>query len=96
MECDSGSKWNLLKPELAIDTSAGNDDHSAITAVIRYRASFLLDDSSLTIIFGLGEDISLRTVLGLPMMLLFHASLDLINGTLSCPAINVEFQLYTQ
>ena len=67
-----------------------------MTAFIRYRTPFPLDDSSLSITVSLEKNVSLRVILGLPMMLLLRASLDFKTGTSNFYAINVEFPLHIQ
>ena len=97
IECGSGSKWDSLNLEGAIYTDMGNNNnHGAVTVLIRYRTPFLIDGSPLIIIFGLGEDVSLCTVLGLPVMLLLRKFLDFTTRTLTCSKFNVDFSLCMQ
>ena len=94
VEYGSSLKWNSLKFEVAIDTGAARDDHDAMMSLIHYNINFLLDGNPIIITFGLGDDVSLRTVLDLPMILLLRASLNFEIAILKCPVINEYFALH--
>ena len=54
-------------------------------AVIRYHTPYLFHGKDpLTVSFALGDDISIRIVLGLPTLLAMGATIDLQRGTLVC------------
>ena len=94
VERGSGSKWDSLLLEVAIDTSAGSDDNGAIIALIRNTVPFILEGISLNITFVLGWYVLLRAIIGVSMMLVLCVSLDFTTGTLECSAINVAFLLH--
>ena len=83
-----------MKLEVAIDTGAAGDDQDAMMSLIHYKINFLLDGNPLIITFGLGDDVSLRTILDLPMILLLRASPNFEITVLKCPAINKYFTLH--
>ena len=73
---------------MTVDTGGYGDNHGAMTFLIRYKEQFLLDGILLIITFYLGNDVSLRVVFGLPMIMLLRASLNFETSTLLCLSIN--------
>ena len=66
---------------LDLDSSHQSLDHGEITAVIRYRIPDLVNKRDpLFIYFSLGNDVSLRCVLGLPTLLALGGLINLVNG----------------
>ena len=88
VEYGSGSLFDYLKPEVTIDTDLSGDVQDAIIALIRYTISFLLNYSRLIITFDVDNDVSLRAIIGLLMILFLRVSINFKTDTLICPTIN--------
>ena len=74
-----------------------NDDHGQMTAVIRYKTPYIVNDKAPFILScALGNDVSLRCVFGLPTLLAMGASIGLASGLLSCTKLNCKFPLDLQ
>lgn len=80
-----------LKNEVPIDTGLIGDNHRTMTYLICYKTPFILDDSPLIINSRIGDDMSLRAILGLRMILLLYVFFDFDTGTLKHLAINEGF-----
>ena len=92
--CTSGYDVVKLLAALDLDTSQQPVEHGHMTAVIRYRTPYLVNKRDpLFISFALGNDVSLRCVLGLPTLLAIGGSINLVKGEIVCSEINRTFPL---
>ena len=74
-----------------------NDDHGQMNVVIRYKTPYIVNGKGPFVLsFVVGNDVSLRCVLGLPALLAMRASIDLTSGLLSYTELNREFPLDLQ
>ena len=67
-----GTGYNVVQLLAALDLDSSHQplDHGKMTAVIRYKTPYLVNKRDpLFIYFAFGNDISLRCVLGLPILL---------------------------
>ena len=65
-----------------------------MTVVIRYKTSYLVNKRDpLFIYFAFGNDISLRCVLGLPILLALGRQINIVKEELICSEINRIFPL---
>ena len=72
-------------------------NHGQMIAVIRYKTPYVVDGKgSFILSFALGNDVSLRSVLGLPTLLAMGADINLVKGLLSCIESNRDFPLNLQ
>jgi len=77
-----------------LDTTKQPLDHSKITAVIRYRTPYLVNNQyPLFISFALSNEVSLCCVIGSPTLLSPGSLIDLVKGTFLCSKINRTFPL---
>ena len=68
-----------------------------MTAVIRYKTPYVVDGKWPFILsFALGNDVSLRSVLGLLTLLAMGADINLVKDLLSCIELNRDFPLDLQ
>ena len=66
---------------LDLDTTKQLLDHGKITAVICYCAPYLVSNQyPLFVYFSLGNDVSRRCVIGLPILLALSGLIDLVKG----------------
>ena len=68
-------------------------DFGAMTALIRYKTLYIIDESSLILTFVVGDDIFLRSVLSLPTFIAFGAIIDVKQRILYCTKIDKIFSL---
>ena len=72
-------------------------NHGQMTAIIRYKTLFTVSIKGLFVLtFTLGNDVSVRCVLGLPTLLAMGAAIDLVKSLLSCIELNRSFPLDLQ
>ena len=79
---------------LNLDTNQQPVDHRTMATIIRYHKLYLINKRNSSLIyFNLGNDVSLRCVLGLPTLQVFDNNIYLLTGDLSCFATNKHFTL---
>ena len=67
-------------------------DHSSMTAVVQYRAPYIINNTSpLIISFVLGNDVTLRRILDIPGLLVMGDFVDSVKGRLVCSELNQVF-----
>ena len=83
-----------LVEALDLDTSQQPVEHGNMTVVIRYHTPYLVNKRDpLFISFALGNDVSLRCVLGLPTLFAIGGSINLVKGEIVCSDIDCTFAL---
>ena len=96
LECGDGTEYDVVQLLAALDLKGTHQPvhHGSMTAVIRYRTPYLINNTSpLILSFALGKDVALRSVLGIPCLLAMGAVVDLVKGQLGCSELNQEFML---
>ena len=99
LQCSKDTDYDVVHLLAALDLSgvSTTDDHCQMTAVIRYKTPYIVTRKGPFILsFALGNDVSLRCVLGLPTLLAMGTSIGLASGLLSCTELNREFPLDLQ
>ena len=96
VQCGEGTTFEVVQllAALDLDMESKNDTHGQMTALIRYHKLFSEKKDSLILSFTLGNDISLRNVLGLPTLLSMGATLNLSIGKLICSELNLTSLYY--
>ena len=96
IQCGADTWYDVvqLMVVLDLDTTKQPLDHGKMTAVIHYRTPYLVNNQyHLFVYFALGNDVSLRCVIGLPTLLPLGSLIDLVNSTFVCSEINRTFPL---
>ena len=96
IQCGGKSDYDVVKllAALDLDTSQQLLEHGNMTTVIRYHTPYLVKKRDpLFIYFALGNDVSLRCVLGLSTLLAIGGSLNLVKGEIVCSEIDRTFAL---
>ena len=91
LQCGKDTEYDVVHLLAALDLKDIQKDanHGQMTAVIRYKTPYVADGKGLFILsFALGNDFSLRSVLGLPTLLAMGADIILVKGLLSCIEMN--------
>ena len=91
LQCGKDTDYDVVHLLAALNLSGvpTNDDHGQIIAVIRYRTPYIVNGKGPFILsFALGNDVSLRCVLGVHTLLAVGASIGLASGLLSCTELN--------
>ena len=99
LQCGKDTDYDVVHLLVALDLSGvpTNDDHGQMTAVIWYKTPYIVNGKGAFILsFALGNDVSIRCVLGLPILLAICASIGLAFGLLSCTELNRELPLDLQ
>ena len=96
IQCGDGTGYDVVQllAALGLDSSHQPLDHGKMTAVIRYRTPYLVNKRDPSFIyFALGNDVSLRCVLGLPTLLALGGLINLVKGEFICSEIDRTFPL---
>ena len=99
LQCGKDTEYDVVHLLAALDLEDIQKDanHGQMTAVIRYMTLYVVDGKGPFILsFALGNDVSLRSVLGLPTLLAMGADINLAKGLLSCIELNRYFPLDLQ
>ena len=99
LQCGKDTEYDVVHLLAALDLKDIQKDanHGQMTAVIRYKTPYVVDGKgSFILSFALGNDVSLRSVLGLPTLLAMGADINLVKGLLSCIELNRDFPLDLQ
>ena len=68
--------------------------HGQLTAVIRYRTPYYDNERNpITISFGLGNDMTVNTILGMPLIKDLGMTPDFCNGNVTCTDSPATFEL---
>ena len=69
-------------------------DHGNLTAVIRYYTPYTdVSGSPITLSFGLGSDVTVNTIFGLPMLCALDSVISLNSNSLHSRSLNTEFPI---
>lgn len=96
IQCGDNTGYDFVQLITALDLDPNKQplDHGKMTAVIHYRTPYLVKNRDhMFISFSLGDDVSLRCVIGLPILLSLGGLINLIKGTFSCSELNCPFHL---
>ena len=99
LQCGKDIEYDVVHLLAALDLKDIQKDanHGQMTAVIRYKTPYVVDGKgSFILSFALGNDVSLRSVLGLPTLLAMGADINLVKDLLSCIELNRDFPLDLQ
>ena len=76
-----------------IDVEKEKSMHGKLTALVRYHLRYKLKGQPLTISFGLGADVVVNSIIGLPTLRIWGGLLDFINNKFTAPAIHTQIPL---
>ena len=96
IQCGDGTGYDVVQLLAALDLDSSHQplDHGKMTAVIRYKTPYFFNKNEpLFISFALGNDVSLRCVLGLPTLLALGGLINLVKGEFICSEIGKTFPL---
>lgn len=99
LQCGKDIEYDVVHLLAALDLKDIQKDanHGQMTAVIRYKTPYVVDGKgSFILSFALENDVSLRSVLGLPTLLAMGSDINLVKGLLSCIELNRDFPLDLQ
>ena len=85
LQCGKDTDYEGVHLLVALDISGvpATDNHGQMTVMIRYKTSYIVNRKESCILsFALGNDVSLRCVLGLLTLLAIFASIGLASGLL--------------
>ena len=92
-EFNDANPFTPLKLDCAVPTLDGDDDLSGkLTAVVEYRTRYTLPNGSpATVKFGLGKDIRVNAILGLPQQAAWRMIIDLNENKCFCQSLGMVF-----
>ena len=99
LQCGKDTAYDVVHLLAALNLKDINTDatHRQMTAVIRYKTPYIVANMGTFILsFALENDVSLRSILGLPMHLAMEADINLVKSLLSCIELNRDFPLELQ
>ena len=80
LKCDPNTKYDIVKLFATLDLNVTHqpNTHGQMTTIIRYDIPYLVHGKDpLILSFALGDNISLRSVFGIPTLLAVSATIDL-------------------
>ena len=96
IEYGINTDYDIVQILAALDLKGTSQpvNYGRMTAVIRYKTSYLINNTDPFILsFALGTDVALRSILGIPCLLVMDTVVDLVNGQLVCKELNSVFPL---
>ena len=70
------------------------EEHGKLTAIVRYRTPYTYADGKPVLVsFGLGADVAVRSIIGVPTLRSWKASIDFGSNKLICPGLQRRFHL---
>ena len=96
IQSDANTGYDVVQLMAALDRDSSQQplDHGEMTVVFRYRAPYLINNCDpLFIYFALGNDVSLRCIIGLPTLLSPGDLIDLVKRIFVCSELNRTFTL---
>ena len=96
LQCGKDTAYDVVHLLAALDLKNVNTNatHGQMTAIIRYKTPYIVAGKGPFILsFALGNDVSLRSVLGLPTLLEMGADINLVKDLLLCIELNRDFPL---
>ncbi len=93
VQYDDENPFEPLKLECAVkDIPTENDDSSKLTAIVRYWTRYTEPDGKRAIIsFGLGKDIAVNSIIGMPTIRKWGMNLCFMTSTITANHIKVRF-----
>ena len=96
LQYGKNTNYDVVQLLAALDFDLGHlpSNHGQMTAVIRYHIPYLVNNKDpLILLFALGNDMCLCSVLELPHPMSMCVTIDLSRDTLSCSELNYNFPL---
>ena len=96
LQCSKDTDYDIvyLLTDLDLDDVVTDANYGQMTAVIRYKRPYTVTGNvPFFLCFALGNNVSLRNVLGLPTLLAMSTGIDLVKGLLSYVELNRSFPL---
>ena len=94
-ECNDRNPFHPLKLDCAVPTADAADSlEGKLTAVVTYRTRYVLPSGEpATLKFGLGKDITVNAIIGLPTWTEWGLALDLHNKRCTSAILNLWFHV---
>ena len=99
LECGKDTSYDVVHQLTVLDLNDvdTNKNHGQMSAVIRYKTRYIVAGKGPFILsFVLGNDINLRSVVGLPTLLVMSAEINFVKGLLSFIELNRSFPIELQ
>lgn len=99
LQCGKDTDYDIvhLLTTLDLNDVVTDTNHDQMNTVIRYKTLYPITRKyPFILFFALGNNTSLRSVLGLPILLAMGAEIDLVKGVLSYIELNRSFPLDLQ
>ena len=95
IQYDDSNPFNPIQLQCAVnDLDKTTEEHGKLTAIVRYRTPYTdIRGKPVLVSFGLGADVAVRSIIGVPTLRSWQASIDFGSDKLICPGIQRRFQL---
>ena len=95
IQYDDKDPFDPIKLQCAVDDAGLNaSENGKLTAIVRYHTPYkFVDGSPVLVSFGLGKDVAVRSILGLPTLRQWQSSIDFASNKLVCPNLQRRFDL---
>ena len=95
IQYDDSEPFDPIQLQCAVnDLDKITNDHGKLTAIVRYRTPYTYANGKPVLVsFGLGADVAVRSIIGVPTLRSWQASIDFGTNKLICPGIQRRFHL---
>ena len=95
IECGPGTKYDLVQLKVAVTQAAAEADftNGTMSVIIRYKTPYFVNSQQLILSFALGDNLTLRTILGTPSLIAMHGILDMVTNTLTLQKLDMKLPL---
>ena len=95
IQYDDSDPFDPIQLQCAVnDLDKVTEEHGKLTAIVRYRTPYTdTNGQPMLVSFGLGADVAVRSIIGVPTLRSWQASIDFGANKLICPGIQRRFQL---
>ena len=96
IQYDDVEPFDPIQLQCAVDDSnKTTQDQGKLTAIVRYHTPYQYTDGSPVLVsFGLGSDVAVRSIIGLPTLRQWQSSVDFLANKLLAPGIQRRFDLH--
>ena len=96
IQYDDKNPFDPIKLQCAVDDNGlSAPENGKLTAIVRYHTPYKFTDGSPVLVsFGLGKDVAVRSILGLPTLRQWQSSIDFASNKLVCPKLQRRFDLH--
>ena len=95
IQYDDAAPFEPLQLACAVkDYETVSSMYGTLTAIVRYWMRYKVDNKLITLSFGLGSDVAVNSILGLPTLRQWGKILNFADNKFLAPKLNKQFPLH--